>query len=365
MTKFVKYLFILLIIFAASARGEKRPAYFEFAPAYPKEVKPFVKGEHIPRRFDEFIVYDTLYLDKKGKIDAITFADTTLYRYNEYIVAYLNELEFEPAKFKGKKIASKLPLKVHYRPGIFNSITYPVSDSLAITDRDLFFDACRANEVLPPEIIEFPSFYCDLAKTDTLIGYPYIVVKVEIDSSGRAYNMELDRSTYPSFEHHIQFASLYAKYQPAQIRGKKVKSTAYILVRFFEDMPFPTRVWRPADIDSMYYYEKHIVELIPEKIGRLSDPIVRHPNADKMLKTNFSLPANKNLACWIMIDDYGQMYVRRISSGAGKKVARIKETIQKTPFYPALDFDGNIVPAEGLVAITHFDESYVRIDYIW
>lgn len=366
MAFFNKIIITLLILIAAVARGEDRPAYFEFSPAYPKEIQPFQIDQYLPNRFKEFIVTDTIYLDQKGNIDTLLFEDTTQIFLNQYIFNYLKELKFEPAKFKGKKIKSILPIKVHHRPGRSTIITYPVDDSLQIKNQKLYYDAARVNNVSPPELVMFPPVFCDLTSADTMPGYQYIIVKVDIDSTGRAYNMELDRSTYPSFEHQIKYSTLYAEYKPAVVMGEKVNSSAYLVVRFFEEIHYPTQNWRTDNKEQMNYLERNLIELIPEKIGYLSPPIVRNAMADKVKYADFKLQLGQDLTCWLMVDDFGQMYIRRMSAGIRKNsISKVKEQFQKTKFYPALDFDGNWVVTEGLVNIKSMDESYVRITYTW
>lgn len=366
MTFIKNIILIFVLVFCSSAFGTERPAYFDFSVAYPKEIKAFETDHNIPRRFKEFFVIDTLYLDKKGNIDTLIFEDTTLNVYNEYISNYLKEIEFEPAQYKGKKIKSLLPIKVHYRPYRYTRIIYPVNDSLQIENRELYFNATRSNSVFPPELITFPSVYCDLNPNDTMPGYQYIVVKVDIDSTGRGENMELFKSTYPAFEHQIKFSTLYARYKPAMVMGEKVSSSAYIIVRFFNELPYPTNIWHAADFENANYLEQNMVELIPEQIGFLSPPIAKNSYGDKAKHADFKLKTGENLVCWIMIDDFGGLYIRRMSPGILKSdIRKVKAQYQRTNFYPALGFDGSWQVAEGMARIEPLDESYVRIEYIW
>ena len=249
---------------------------------------------------------------------------------------------------------------------------FPVDLNMQIPNRKLYYEAAQLNEVSAPEIIGFPSFYCDLQASDSTVVYPFVLSKIQLDEQGILTSRELIKTTYPDFTDHIYSTLMYADYAPALVNEKPEASTAYLIVSFFPDLNYPTEKWSDSRSD-LTLLQNNQVRLIPDNQSDIAPPIIKKENGDKMIFNSFPVYVQEKISARIRVSKTGKVSTNQIKNVAKVNKPKISSFIRDMRFYPALDSTGEAVDRQGTIYFEQIDSSsdpenpepFIRITTIW
>lgn len=364
--KIVCGLLVLTVSSSIGAGSATRPSHFSLALPYPQKVPPFVAASNLPYLRTERLVTIILDIDNEGQVTDVRAErqlDTAFARYAE---AWMKSITFEKATFNGKKVQSRLPVILHFRPTVrLPDVYFPLDSSGAIVEEDLYFSAFGLNEIRLPQLKEFPSYFCDLEWSDTSMIFKFVLVRVELDELGRVVNTEEVLSTFPAVTMQIMSAILWAEFSPAAVQGTPVPSECFVLVSFFPQIDYPTQVWRQSHLDSLKLLERLRVRLLPDTIGLMAKPLPTKVPGDEFTLTGRHVRFADTVNVGLFIDSTGRATRWRFSK-AGKEIqAAVREIAAQLRFFPALDYQGRSHPFSGLVSFVFQGSSRIRIVYHW
>ncbi|MFQ6008028.1 MAG: energy transducer TonB, partial [Candidatus Zixiibacteriota bacterium] len=316
-------------------------------------------------RFERIVPF-VVDIDKEGRVTAVSVEDQSDTAFERYARDWLKSIRFEPATFKGKKTRSRAPVILQYRPRVrLPEIHFPIDSNRVITDADLYFKVYGLNDIHLPMLDEFPSYFCELKWSDSLVIYKYVLVKIELDESGEVVNTELVRSTSPTYNTSIMSAILWADFSPAEMQGTPIASECYLLVSFFPYINYPTRVWRRTELDSLSLLGRFRMRLLPDTVGLMSKPLPAWTGGEKFSYSGPHQYLRDTVSAILYIDTSGHVKLGRMNNGSKQLQAVVREICRHLRFFPALDFQGQSCPYSGLTSFVFQGSTKIRIVCHW
>jgi hypothetical protein len=350
----------------AGADDAQRPHYYGLALPYPTEIPELVTTASLPFYRLERIAPMILDIDTKGRVTAVTPQEAADSAFIRYVAVWIKSFRFKPATFRDKKIKSRLPVLLQLHPRVRRpDVYFPIDATGAVRDADLYFSAFTLNGIDPPQVKEFPPYFCNLQWSDSTVIYKFMLVRVELDGSGKVVNTEPVRSTFPAYTMPTMSAILWANFVPAAVQGKPVPSECYLLASFFPYVKYPTRAWRRTELDSLSLLERFRIKLLPDTFGFMAKPLpawaggkeFSHPGQHQFLRDTVNV--------MLAIDSSGHVRLGRMSGGTKQLQAAIREISPHLKFFPALDYQGQCRPYSGLASFIFQGSAKIRIVCHW
>jgi hypothetical protein len=326
----------------------------------------FVPTEHLPYFRLDRLVPLILDLDGKGRVTKVAPENPFDTGFARYAGPWMESLAFEPALFQGKKTVSRLPLTLHFQlrteaPDVF----FPLDTSGAIADADLYFEAFRLNGIRLPHLEEFPSYFCDLQLSDTSVALKFVLLRLKLDETGGVVDIEEVRSTFGAYTMSIMSAALWADFSPAIVQDTAVASECFLLVSFFPQINYPTRVWRRSQPDSLSLLDRFRVRVLPDTVGFMVKPLPARASGDV-----FRLKAGQQLIrdtvnTVLFIDTSGRARMGQFNRAGKEIVSYVRAFVSRLRFFPALDYEGQPHLFSGLVSFVFQGSQEVRVIYHW
>ncbi len=359
---------ILLLPVCIGIKTAARPSHFELAPAYPSisGAPELVMESNLPYYRIERLVAVILDIDKEGRVTSVAAECSSDSAFSGYAQTWIKSIRFEPATFKGKEVPSHLPVILQFRPRVrLPDIHFPIDSTGAIIDGDLYFKTFALNDIRVPQLEEFPRYFCDLKVTDSSIVFKYVLVKVGLDKSGRVTNVEEVSFNYPAFTRQVMSAILWTRFSPAVVRGSPVPAECFVLVSFFPQINYPTRVWQRSDLDSLGPLARFRIRLLPDTVGLMSKPLPARMSGDEFTLAGKHAFYRDTLSAALSIDTTGRVSLRRFTKAGEIMQQAVNELSARLRFFPALDYQGYPHRFSGLVSFIFQGSPKIRIVYHW
>lgn len=350
----------------STVAAEERPALYEYELAHPKKIRFIENAPKPPYLTLETIVTVVLDLDKKGRLRGVETRNRSDSGFAGYAEAYFQSFKFEPARFQGKKVESRLPVEVRLRPRNRQpDLLFPVDDKMKVADRNLYELGYRLNDIHLPRLKMFPSYYCDFKWQDSLSVVPVVLLKVELDKNGNPTAIEEVFSTYPSLAMSIQSAVLWARFAPARIGAEPVDSRSFLLVTFPPRADYPTQPFSSLTAPAADLAERVRITILADTVGPMLTPMPKSRNGENTVSYGRLRYLDGNISAAVRVDTSGQMTASR-KYGAGPEYLReINGFLSELELFPAFDFQGNPRPYKGLIYIEGTGSTNVRIRFFW
>lgn len=318
----------------------------------------------LPSKFDiEF------YLSPAGSVDSFSYSPLEKNIYVEKISTSLSSIEFYPAKINNVAVPFILPAELVFQP-MFGSpyveLRLPYHEPECYLVKPLIEKTLELNEITPPRISRFPSYYCFFEDERQIEDYPYALFKVDLDSSGALTDYEQLFSTRSDFSTKVSTALLYADFQPAMLRGREFPATLFVIVRFFDVVDYPTSLWPPAESSNPHLpfdYLRVETELFLDSI--INPPIpVNIPRGE--FKNPSVIPFADSLEVFVEIDTLGKIVSASHPDYLFTRFMNATEELVKDlRFTPAKDISGKKVNFEGILRLTFTNSKIIRIVGGW
>ncbi|MBN2226521.1 MAG: hypothetical protein JW763_04075 [candidate division Zixibacteria bacterium] len=307
------------------------------------------------------------HLNTAGCVDSLTYDTVRGGDHVRALVSSLSCLDFNPARIDGKPISFVLPSLAVFgskagHPDL--NLVFPVNGETGEKTGDLVHDALVRNNITPPGIVRFPSYFCRCDKMGESGGYHYVVFQLDIDSSGGVTDYEMLATGSRALADMLGTVLQYAEYSPAIRQGQVMASRCYLVVRLFSELHYPTAIWPPADPSSLLFENYRLqISLYLDSIPLPPVPINL---PDGMLNSDHILPANNAMSVRIGIDTLGQVdYVRPASALPGVVYSDLRNTLRRLHFYPARDIHGRPVYYNGELELDTNNSEKIRIIARW
>ena len=365
MNKILFKVTLCLLLFAQFVFAENDDLY-RFKPAYPEELHDFQSDVRIPRIWGNKHVAILVNIDDKGKALKVVPKDISDSLFVRYVEAYVLSIPFIPAKLESKSVESLLPINIVFMRKIKTpDFTFPHYEKQLVDNSQLISDSYKLNGVNPPEIISFPSYFCDVKTTDSSVEYPYLISKVSLDKEGRPTAVSNIKSTIPTFSGQIESAILYGEYAPLTVNGKKHNSEILLMVSFFPLINYPTSDFITQGNDSLPKLEKYRVRIIPQLNSLLCEPLPKRIRDHLMTKNVLDYYLLEPIEAFIRIDTLGKVRIIRVESDKKQIISTFRNIVKKLRFYPAVNKNYNKEEYYGYIRIEPFDKMKIRISYLW
>ncbi len=350
----------------AGADEAQRPSHYGLALPYPTEIPELITTASLPYYRLERDAPMILDIDKKGRVMAVTPQEVADSAFTRYVEVWVKSFRFEPATFRDKKVESQLPVLLQFQARVrLPDVYFPIDSTGAVRDADLYFGAFTLNGIDLPQIKEFPSYFCELKWSDSSVSYQYVLVKVQLDKSGKVANTEVAHSTFPAYNTPIMSAILWANFLPATVRGRPVTCECYVLVSFFPYINYPTRVWRRTELDSLSLLERFRIRFLPDTVGLMAKPLPAWAGGEEFTYSGLHRFVRDTVSAMLYIDTSGQVRLGRMSNGSKELQAIIREITPHLRFFPALDYQGRSHPYSGLVSFIFEGSARIRVVCHW
>ena len=343
-----------------------RPIFYDYSVAAVRQIPAEIPLSANPRVRKEMLLKVTLDLDKKGKVKNLSPDSPRDSLYLSGVSSYLSSIHFEPARLKGKAVASSLPVLVHLEPRRrLPELHFPVDSMFQVRDRRLYESALEQAGFEFPGVEQFPPYFCDLEWSDTTSMLRYALLRLHLDEQGEVTGVEELPSSYMSFTGQLRSAVQYASFTPMRIGGNAVASTVLLKITFFPHVNYPTKVWRQSELSNYSPTERELVKMIPTETGLLSPPIPVTALGENYPVPNRQRGFQDTVAVFLHVDTSGKPSTLRISRTNNSLTEATRKIFSSLRFYPAVGFDRRAVEFEGLIDLYYTGSADVRLVYHW
>ncbi|MBD3401465.1 hypothetical protein GF420_01110 [candidate division GN15 bacterium] len=346
-----------------------RPGYLGFEPAYPLEPPSSFRHDFEYGFATDSIRLMTLSVSANGRYVSVQLPrdrDTADLPLVQSLVSWLGPVDFEPARLHGEPVASLVPVWIRFRPdGVVPEMHFVVDHNREVRDYDLYRLMLIVNEVEPPSLVTFPPYHAIVELEDSLDIYPYMLLRLELDTSGRAISIEPVRNTLPGFTDQIVHACNWAEFEPARVNGEVVAAPVYVMLSFFRAVSYPTQPWQHPPDDSLLLQRRMAVSVRADTLGLLAKPIPRNVYTGRFTLTELPGASFSSATIWTEVDTLGMARGLRVSSPYDQTVRRFRTMVDQLRFYPALDQSGEPVRFVGPMSARFAGSADVRIRFLW
>jgi hypothetical protein len=369
MTRFKLILLILCALqvpIATASLASTRPEYLGVSLAYPTgyTLDPS-RVTFVTLRTAVLITVD-LKVDTFGCVVAVAPEDPNDSQLVRIEGEFLRGFDFVPGWSSGKMVEQTIPVRVRIGPSNQRpDVTFPVDTSRTISDPFLYRSALELNGVRAAEIDNYPSVFCTLHPNDTPSVYPYVTVKLSLDSAGKPTGIAEVASNQPGLTQLVVSASAWARYGPASVSGRPVPSTSFLTVSFFPGVRYPTKPWPISPPYAMNPFDRFMFRLVPDTGSLLSPPIPRQGVAEELTLPVTHLIYIDSVSAMVAVDTLGRLTVRRMLP-SDKRTAEISRAMARSlRFYPAIGQDGKPRQFVGWAFMSVTGTRSIRIRYSW
>lgn len=365
--RYLSFITMTIMLVAGSVAGQsERISLYDFSAPY-LQLKPKFVGEGRPPRLQrETIITIELEIDADGAVSSVSMDASAHARMAKYIGPHLKQLQFVPATFQNQEVSAKLLIEALLWPGDhWPTFTFPV-DSLGQLNNRFLYDRClELNDITPPRVVRFESYFATPNKDTTSGPYRFVLLAVDLDSSGAVLERRILSSTFPVYDVQVEAAILWGEFAPAVVKGRSIPSTMYLLVSFFGIAAYPTPVWPPNPDSTTNELEFLRIRSFPDQSGLMALPLPRR------LPSNI-YPLGRNPVLWrdtvsvrIQIDTLGRC--RFVGSEPTRKEINkaLRQVAPRIKFFPALDFNGRPQNYSGRAFFEFSGEANVRVYCAW
>ncbi|MCB2229248.1 hypothetical protein KQH82_00935 [bacterium] len=363
-------LFCLLVFVAAlPSTAAERPVYLGFELPYPKAAAPTATGfADLPIEFDSIRVM-TLGISADGRHVSVQLPkdhDEGDLVFVTSLFSYLKDFEFEPARFRGEAVESRIPVVVRFRPeGIIPNLQFVVDENARVLDYDLYSLALSLNDIHPPTLNWFPGLRAVVREPDTSSFYDYALVRLVLDERGRATEITAVRNTLPGFTHQTLTACNWAEFDPARVHDSAVSAEVYVMISFFPELSYPSLPWTRPPGDSLMVQAKMSVSVRPDTLCLLAKPIPRNAYTEKFTLTEVPGASFSSATVLTEVDTLGHARGLRVGSSYEATVRRFRTLVNQLHFYPAITIDQTPVMFAGPLEARFVGSADVRIRFLW
>ena len=359
----------LIVVGPATAEEDSlpkaRPTYLGLAPAYPTGARDFGRREPILSIQYDSLVWMSVLISQDGSCSATAPDSTTDAIVVRHLSQFLDSMRFVPAEMYGEPIASRLCIHVRFRPnGLAPIVTWPIGDDGVVADQSLYTLTLRANGVEPPKIRSFPSYHGSVKKKDSVSIYPFVLTRLDLDSSGVPTAITPMQSTYVGFDALVRTACNWATYSPATVKGNAVPSTIFVLVSFFPNVSYPTKRLDFTSMTAQPLREAMRVRALCDTLGPLAPALPGFVADDSLLMEGKPGISTGEGTILCLVDTLGRARAGRIAVSSYLQ-PRMQRLVSQLRFFPAIAHTGHPAPFSGPVRIRFTGSEYVRIDLLW
>jgi hypothetical protein len=365
---FIMFIFVLLSCFAEAGYDGFSVMDVEF-PVMIGEGDRWVEPEDtilyasIPMTFDV-----SLYLSVHGTVDSVQADSVKRIRYVWAVQNSLLCLQFIPGKIEGEVLPFILPIKLTFfskRGNKTVKIDLPYSSLHNKSNKNLIYKALLLNDVRPPELTYFPSYFHKLPDKVVYGGYDYSVYRIKLDTLGKPINTEIIFKTEDGLSDRILTVVDFAEFAPAVCRGVKRESELYMTVRFF-DTDYPTKSW-PPEIGSGASYP---VDYLNIETGLYLDSIINPPIPlnipDGVYHYIQMITLQDSLKVDVVIDTSGTIQNYRVLEESNPaQYTDLTRFFNYLKFTPARDINNRSVVFRGRLTLKRLSSNNIRINTNW
>jgi hypothetical protein len=305
-------------------------------------------------------------VDTKGRVTEASTGNRLDSLYEEHFQPFFRSIRFEPGKLEGKKITQTIPAQVFIRHDRKRpEMWFPVDSAGEVSNAFMYAYTLSLNGIQLPEIKSFPSYFCDLGNDTSLVRYPFLLARLELDKTGTPTLIEEVLSTYPAFSRQTLSAINYGEYSPIQSGRNPSAATQFLLVSFFPQMNYPTEPIDSSGGDSISMPDRLRVRLLPDTVHLLSPPVPRNFAEGSFAVTGAATKLGRAIYSTVGIDSSGFVTPHRVYNVPNSIRRIVTYVLKQLRFYPALTFQGEAVSFRGIVRLDFRGDPFVRITCFW
>lgn len=367
---YLKSLLVLLMLcgaFSCPIQAGQPTSILGFEPAFSdRDIElPLPRSMASSRKTRE--IGCRILVSPSGAIDSITLEkpgdSIWLYR----VIDTLRTERLQPALFVGNAVSCILPASLVFRPrSRIAELLLPLSSDGSVRIYDDLIRCLVLNDIHPPRIDSFPLYYFERPAVDSLVNVPpYLLARLELDSSGLVVDAETVSSTLPVYDRQIMNAVHWAKFAPARVHEAKVGAPLWLLFTIYSQATFPAPVWRAAEVDSLDLWERLRLRALPDTIGLMHYPIPRRTEPLTWSADGSHVSIRDTVSATLSVDTAGRGKLSWVNARDPVILSAIRRIIGGMGFWPATGFSGRPQEFEGNMRFIFNGTRTVRMELPW
>lgn len=342
-----------------------RPSYNSYYLAAPTGSLPELPRSVVQGLFGSLPVDLEFEIGKNGRVRRIQATDSILTRGWDDLMVTLKQMQFYPGRSGHRPVNQTIPATLILSSERYlQKISFPVDSSGLVSDPDLYWRAMKLNAVGFPSLEFFPSYFFDIDLKETSTDLDYLLVRLDLDQSGRVLSYEKLHSGAGAYTDQIIGAINWADYTVPSWDTDSV-SSAYLRIALYNHVPYPT-IKLDFPLDTLSLPERERVKLFPDTVGLMFKPIPTRYQMDGL----YSLLGGK-----LTRADTAYVHIRIGATGlvtsfnpVGTMRSQLTDYLklaQWLRFYPARDFNGEARSFSGIIRLEYHASTKVRIRFLW
>jgi hypothetical protein len=307
----------------------------------------------------------TLQVDSLGSVTSLSIADPADSLYEDIYHDYLAAIRFEPGLHSGRPTA--MALVVQLRVGAVCTaphVRFPVEPNRGVVLTDLYWESFRANGIEVPRLVSFPSYYYEFHAPDYWQLYPYIIYRVELDSTGDVTAARLVGPDDP-FADQLRLGIHWGQYSPLKRDGVAQASVGFLIISLFPNLSYPTPAidYRADSLSADWDYLR--VRFLPDTIGVMVPPVPKLDWSGPAEMHRSAVRPSGFVSARVQVNQAGLGQIAGLVTDSPAIRGVLATRADQRRFYPAIDFSGQPQPYEGLLYLKLGSESNIRVWFSW
>ncbi len=361
---------VVLVAFAVPGppiQAGQPTAVLGFQPAYTDQSieLPLPGSMGGPRTWRE--IRCRLSISSSGAIDSIALEKPGDSIWVRRVADTLMKVSLRPAHFEGNPVPCLLPASITIRPrSPVAELLLPFNPNGSIRIYNDYMQCLRANGLEPARVDSFPRYFFERSAVDSLVNEPpYLLVRLELDSTGRLIGSQIVASTLPVYDRQIVNAVHWAEFSPARIHGAEVGAPMWLLFTVYSQSTFPAPVWRTAEVENMRLWERLRLRALPDTVGLMHYPVPRRANPLVWSADGAHASIRDTVSAVLSVDTLGRAGLSWVSTGNPTTLSAMRRIVGGLRFWPATGFDGRTREFEGRMRFIFGGVRTVRMEFPW
>jgi hypothetical protein len=245
------------------------------------------------------------------------------------------------------------------------AIAFPVEPNRSIAARSLYWQSMADRGIEPARLVSFPKYYYEFPDDSYWRKYPFMVFRVELDSTGDVLEAVPVSSPGSAFVDQLKTAVHWGEYAPCRVEGHAIASSPFLIISMIPMVDFPAPAVTQDPDDREDSFDRFRVRLVPDTAGFVLPPIPKRlwsaPIGDRFHQGG----PEEIITGRIRVDSLGIVRSLNLYTDFWKARGLVAVKARDDTFYPAFGLDGTARSSTGSIFMQYTDESNVRIWFDW
>ena len=343
-----------------------RTSHYGFSLPYPYYMPKYKVDTSVALVSNGLPLNVRLTVDTSGAVTSIATADPARAEELAPYRNYLMQTRFRPGLIDTLPTVSRITIQL-LADSLSGppAVAFPVEPNRSIAAPSLYWQSMAERDIEPARLVSFPRYYYEFQNDSFWRKYPFMVFRVELDSTGDVLEALPVSSPGSAFVDQIRTAIHWGEYAPGRVNGRAVASSPYLIISMIPMVDLPAPAVTVDSDDREDSFDRFRVRLVPDTAGVVLPPILKRlwsgPIGDRFHQGGPEdiIPGR------VRVDSLGIVRSLNLFTDFWKARGLVAAKARDDTFYPAFGLDGTARSSTGSIFIEYTDESNVRIWFDW